>query len=239
MKFSVLILFLLLTLISNLSFTQTDSLFGKEVTVHLHKTKKTFTGEYRSYKNNRVTVLFDNSLHDYFYPEVELLKFEEFNLRFDDKGEVFVDRIDLVKEQSNYLESILISQNDMNAEKKLILYSAYYSKEHVIDMNKVVKIKLKNGIRLKSKWISIINDSTLLFQNYHEIAINRITSIKYFSVQPKNVKTLGNLMTIAGYVSIPFGPVAWIVGAPMLVTSKYVKGYRSKKINGLWELKVE
>ena len=64
MKARIIILILSLTLLSNLSYAQTDSLFGKEVTVSLHKTKKTVIGEYRGYKNNRVTVLFDNSLHD-------------------------------------------------------------------------------------------------------------------------------------------------------------------------------
>jgi len=81
-------LIIIIFLLSNLSLAQTDSLKGSEVTVFFHKTKNSVTGTYQGYKNNRVTVLFDNSLHDYLYPNVERLEFRGLTLTFDEKGNV-------------------------------------------------------------------------------------------------------------------------------------------------------
>jgi len=45
MRLRIIILVLSIVSLSNLAFTQTDSLFGKEVAIPLHKTKESVTGE--------------------------------------------------------------------------------------------------------------------------------------------------------------------------------------------------
>ena len=94
MKLRIIILLLTQILISDLSFAQTDLLKGKQVTVHFHKTKRAITGEFRSYKNNRVTVLFDMSLHDYFYTEVKSLESEGLNFSFDENGKLIFEKVE-------------------------------------------------------------------------------------------------------------------------------------------------
>ncbi len=248
MNFKIIILIFSLTLLSNLSYSQTDSLLGKQVTVHLHKTKKTVSGEYRSYKNNRVTVLFDNSLHDYFYPEVKLLQFEGFNLRFTEKGKLILDSRttiynsngydDVYDDQTSLPKSNPTIVNTQNSQKTLLLTEINGTKEFAINLNKKIKVILNDKTALKSNQTEILNDSTLSFYNkgtniYTNVSISDVYQIKCVKDQSPVVTGLGIAMIVVGVFTIPT-----LVGIPILLSSKPVLGYRSKNMF-FWKLAIK
>lgn len=237
MKTRVILLTIVLALISNLSFSQTDSLLGKEVTVHLHKTKHTVIGEYRCYKNNRVTVLFDNNLHDYFYPEVKLLQFEGFNLRFSDKGN-FVDEQIIRVPKSNLKAKNNIPNNSPSNNKKLIVMKSNGQKFYTINLNKKIKVRIKNYDIIKSKWVEILNDSTLKFhsrnfKSHQIVTFNEIIQIKGYKIQPEVTTVIGNVTTFIGVVTSPY-----LIGVPIIIASKYIIGYKSKYLYE-WDLVIQ
>lgn len=250
MNLRIIILIFSLTLLSNLSYSQADSLLGKQVTVHLHKTKKTVSGEYRSYKNNRVTVLFDNSLHDYFYPEVKLLQFEEFNLRFTEKGKLILDSRttilnsygydDVYADQTSLPKSNpkIVNTQNKNSQKTLLLTEINGTKEFAINLNKKIKLILNDKTALKSNQTEILNDSTLSLYNketniYTKVSISDVYQIKCVKDQSPIVTGLGVSMIIVGVFTIPV-----LVGIPLLLSSKPVLGYRSKNMF-FWKLTIK
>lgn len=224
-----IILVLSITLLSSLSYAQTDSLFGKAVTVHLHETKKTVIGEYRSYKDNRITVLFDNGLHDYFYPNIEFLSFEEFNVRFTEKGVLTIEKTATIS--STNLSGITTGKNH------LILQNNKNSKIFVFNLDKKIKVRLKNYDVIKTKSVEILDESTLKFnsRNFKKhtiVDINDVIQIQGYKTQQDEITALGQVTTIVGIITIPY-----LIGIPIIIASKYVKGYRSKYLDK-WSLKI-
>lgn len=242
-------------LITNVSFSQSDSLAGQEVTIHLHKTNKIVTGKFKSYLNNRVTVLFDNSLHDYFYPEVKLLKFEGFSLRFEKDGGIVKETNPLTSIPKGFINGFKKETGDQepnelnNAPNKrylnyllpgqnhLILQNKSNARVLVMNLDKKIKVRLKNYDVVKSKSVEILNDSTLKFnarnfKSYQLVSIDDVIQVKGYKIQPDAVTAVGQASTVVGIVTIPY-----LVGVPIIIASKYVKGFQSRYLYR-WSLKV-
>lgn len=228
------ILILVFFLISNLSFSQTDSLIGKKVTIHFNETKETVTGEYKGYKNNRVTVLFDNSLHDYFHPEIKFLEFEGLNLRFDENGKIIIKKI-------YFTENTPSMKNKTNKERikegtQLIVSEKFGNKSFALNQKKMMKITLKNGKKIKSKYIKILDNNTLAANGF----IIKLTDIKAIKGQIQTSigrKIVGNLVLATGVIAT--ASVVFIYyGVGAIMVGRMIKGHHSYNFYDKWKLEV-